>query len=131
MMKFGGVGLVNTLTDFLGYAVLLAAGAAPLIANAFGFAAANAQSYLLNSQFTFREAGRAAQAAPAGYARFLAAHLASLAISTAMIALFADALGPIAAKAVAALFTFVWNYAASAIFVFRRRRAPVSGEAAP
>lgn len=130
--KFGGVGLANTAVDFAVYAVLVAAGAPLLLANVASFAVANAQSYLLNSRITFRDAGGAARISFGGYGKFLAAHLMSLAISTAIIAIFADRWGPMASKASAAFFTFVWNYATSAILVFRRTRATTAGgEASP
>lgn len=132
MAKFGGVGLANTATDFFVYGALLSIGAPALGANAAGFFAANAQSYLLNSRFTFHEGCAPARVSLAGYGKFLLAHLISLAISSAMIAIFADRWGALPAKASATLFTFLWNYSMSAIFVFgAKRRAATGAEAAP
>lgn len=129
MARFGGVGLINTLTDFLIYAALVFAGLAPALANAASFFAANAQSYAINGYVTFRDPGEKAQYSVGGYLRFLAAHAASLAISTAVILAFADAYGAYLVKAAAIVFTFVWNYFASAFLVFRRKGA--SGEGRP
>jgi putative flippase GtrA len=116
---FSGVGLANTLTDFLVYAGLVAAGVFAPAANVAAFFAANAQSYLVNARVTFRKAGGPAAISPLGYAKFLGAHIVSLILSTAMIVAFADAIGPIAAKLASFVFTLAWNYATSALFVFK------------
>lgn len=116
---FGGVGVANTATDFAAFAALIAAGISPVAANALAFFIANAQSYWMNSRVTFREAGRPAAISPGGYTKFLGAHLVSLLISTAMIAAFADVIGAVGAKALAAIFTLAWNYTMSAHLVFR------------
>lgn len=126
MVLFGAVGLVNSLTDFLIYAALVAAGTPPALANVAGFAAANVQSYLVNARVTFREAGRAAPVSIAGYGKFVGAHLVSLVVSTLMILMLADRVGPYASKAGAMVFTLVWNYATSTLLVFGPR-APKPG----
>lgn len=128
MIRFGGVGVVNTITDFALFGALIAAGASPAPANIAGFLGANLQSYLLNSRITFRVGGRPAALSPPGYMKFLAAHAMSLVASTAMVVILADRVGPLPAKAAAVGFTFVWNYAMSAIFVFARRNAASEGE---
>ncbi len=130
MAKFGGVGLLNTLTDFLVFAALAAAGLAPVLANAAAFLAANAQSYAVNARVTFREKGAAAPLSFRGYAAFAAAHLVSLLVSTAIVLVLADRTGPYAAKLAALAVTFVWNYAASAFFVFRPKTPKPGGESA-
>ncbi|MEQ8936266.1 MAG: GtrA family protein [Amphiplicatus sp.] len=119
MALFGGVGLFNTLTDFLVFAALVAGGFAPALANVAAFFVANAQSYAVNARVTFREQGAPAPLSFGGYARFAAAHLISLAVSTAIVLVLAEKLGPYAAKGVALIVTFAWNYAMTALFVFR------------
>lgn len=121
MARFGGVGLVNTLADFLVYAALVFVGLTPVLANVLSFFVANVQSYAVNGYVTFREPGEKAEYSVGGYLRFLAAHAMSLAISTALILAFADAYGAYLVKAGAIIFTFVWNYLASAFLVFRRK----------
>ncbi|MEX0644983.1 MAG: GtrA family protein [Parvularculaceae bacterium] len=118
---FSGVGVVNTITDFVAYAALVGLGAFAPTANVIAFLGANAQSYIVNARITFREAGEPARLTLLGYAKFLGAHIVSLVISTAMIIAFADAIGAIAAKLASFAFTFAWNYAMSAFFVFRPR----------
>lgn len=116
---FGGVGVANTATDFAAFALFVAAGVPAVAANGAGFLIANAQSYWMNSRVTFREEGRPAPISFRGYGKFLSAHLVSLLISTGMIAAFADVIGAVGAKAVAAIFTLAWNYMMSAHFVFK------------
>lgn len=119
--KFAGVGALNTAVDFGVFLLLQGIGVVALAANLAAFLAANAASYFLNSGLTFRENGEGARLSASRYVRFLSVHIASLAISSAFIALFANAIGPFAAKVCAAVVTLLWNYAASALFVFRRK----------
>jgi putative flippase GtrA len=130
LARFGGVGVANTLADFSVYAGLLALGAPALAANAASFVVASGQSYVLNSRITFRDGGAPAPMSFGGYARFFAAHLMSLAISSAMIAVLAGQIGPLIAKASAIVFTFGLNYAMSAHFVFRRKTSQIGREGA-
>jgi len=124
MIRFGGVGIVNTLADFIIFWALIAAGAPAVAANLAGFLGANLQSYLLNSRITFRAEGRPAAVSFSGYGRFLAAHAMSLAVSTILIVVLAERVGPLPAKAAAMGFTFLWNYTMSARFVFARPACP-------
>lgn len=129
--RFAGVGVVNTVADFGAFLALTGLGAPSLAANAAAFILANAQSYVLNARFTFREGGAPAPVSPVGFAKFAGSHLASLAISTAFIAAFSNALGPLGAKIVAGAFTLAWNYGASAFFVFRRNPAKIDAAGGP
>ena len=124
MMRFGFVGVGNLLTEFIVFNALMHSGIALLAANAAGFLCANIQSYFVNAHVTFREDGAAAVLSFERYLRFLFAHSLSLAISTAFIALFADAIGPNPAKLAAVGFGFIANYLMSALFVFRGGRSP-------
>lgn len=128
MLRFSGVGVINTVTDFAVFSIVVAAGITPVAANAVGFLAANLQSYLLNSRITFSEEGRAACVSLIGYIKFLAAHGMSLAVSTILILLLADRIGALPAKAAALGFALVWNYFTSAVFVFSRTAAPPGKE---
>lgn len=126
LFLFGGVGVANTATDFLAFAALVALGLAPALANVLAFLLANAQSYLVNSRITFRTEDGPSALSPFGYGRFLAVHVVSLVISTAMIVAFAGVTGPLKAKAAATVFTFLWNYTVSALVVFRQPRERAS-----
>lgn len=119
--KFGAVGAINTAVDFTIFAGLIALGPAPWLANIVSFMIANLGSYFLNARITFRNAEGPARVSPAGYATFFAAHAASLIISTGIVALLAGRIGALAAKLIAIAVTVFWNYAASALLVYKRR----------
>lgn len=131
MARFGLVGVGNLITEFAVFNILMHAGLAILLANAVGFLCANIQSYFVNAHVTFRENGAAAALSGRSYFRFFLAHCLSLAISTAFIAAFGDAIGPNLAKLAAVGFGFVANYSMSALFVFRGGRQDNSGSESP
>jgi len=91
----------------------------PVLANIGAFLVANSGSYLLNARLTFRNKAGPAEVTRAGYVKFFSSHAVSLGISTAIVAVLAGPLGALAAKVLAAAVTLVWNYIASAFFVFR------------
>lgn len=55
-MRYAGVGVANTAVDFAVFAILLETGLAAGLANAAGFLAGAANSYICNALFTFRDA---------------------------------------------------------------------------
>lgn len=119
VFRFSLIGVVNTAVDFAVFATGVMLGFAPLAANVVAFAVANAGSYVMNARLTFRRDGEPSPFLWRGYALFAAAHLMSLAISTAALMLFADMIGPLLAKASSMVLTFAINYASSAFVVFR------------
>ncbi len=118
---FAAVGVFNTAVDFVVFSAAVFLGFAPALANILAFAAANPLSYVINAKVTFRRNARAAAMSFPGYGKFLTAHLASLAISTAVVFFFAPRIGPFAAKAAAVGVTVFINYFASAFLVFPSR----------
>ncbi len=127
LARFGAVGVFNVLTEFGVFALLVHFGAHLLAANTVGFLCANIQSYIVNSHVTFRNGGAPAKLSFHAYGRFLAAHLLSLAISSAFILVFSSHIGPFAAKGAAVLFGFVANYTMSSLFVFRDHKPHKGG----
>jgi putative flippase GtrA len=123
LMRFGTVGVFNVATEFTVFGLLIAAGAAPLAANAAGFLCANSQSYLVNARFTFRENGKGAPLSLGAYARFFAAHSASLGVSTMFLVALGPAIGLFQAKTLAVGVCFLFNYLISAFFIFGRESA--------
>lgn len=117
--RFGLVGVMNTVVDFVCYAIGLAAGLAPALANIAAFSVTNVFSYIVNARVTFRRNGAPAPVSLKGYGAFWAAHLVSVAISTAIVFVFAPRIGPFAAKAAAVVVTVFINYGASAFLVFK------------
>lgn len=118
LLRFGGAGVLSAATDFAVFGAALASGIPATQANIAAFLVANVQSYLLNARLTFRSGGKGAPLSFGGYGKFLLAHAFSLGLSTAIIALAAPILGPWPAKFIALGVAAVWNYSASAFFVF-------------
>lgn len=118
-IKFGIVGGFNTGLDFLVYTIVVIMGAPPVLSNIIAFAVANPSSFFVNSRFTFRRDGRPAKLSLAKYGKFLAAHLASLLISTSIVWAFATEIGAFSAKFAAIVVTVFINYTASALLVFK------------
>ncbi|NNL90463.1 MAG: GtrA family protein [Marinicaulis sp.] len=118
-LKFGIVGGFNTGLDFLVYTIVVVMGAPPVLSNIIAFAVANPTSFFVNSRFTFRRDGRPAKLSFSKYGKFLAAHLASLLISTSIVWAFASEIGAFSAKFAAIVVTVFINYTASALLVFK------------
>lgn len=131
ILRFALVGVLNTAIDFLLFALLFYLGHWPLLlANATGFIAAVANSYLLNRSWTFR-----AETPPnlADGMRFLIVATCGLALGSLAIFAAAFVMPAFAAKACAIAVTFAWNYWASGRFVFARspaRRTRMAGSGA-
>ena len=122
ILRFGGAGALSAATDFAVFGAGLSAGLPVASANIAAFLVANAQSYVLNAHLTFRTSGESAPLSFGRYGRFLLAHSFSMAFSTLMVAGLAPVIGPWPAKLAALITAAVWNYLASAHFVFSRNK---------
>jgi putative flippase GtrA len=118
LARFGAVGAVCAVTDFGLFALLIALGAPPIPANIGSFLVANGQGYVLNGRLTFRQDRESLSLK--GYGKFLGAYSASLVLSTVIVGVLSEAIGPLFAKGIATGVAAVWNYALSALVVFRR-----------
>lgn len=116
---FSAFGLVNSVTDLAVFSVAVLLGVNAAAANGLAFLVANLQSYFLNGKVTFRQSGQSARLSVSGYAKFCSAHLIGLAVSTLVILTLAERVGPFGAKGVAVLASVGFNYAMSAMLVFR------------
>lgn len=116
---FALVGVFNTGVDFAAFSAAVLAGVHPAIANLIAFAVANPLSYVVNGRVTFRNASGPARLSLAGYGKFCAAHLVSLAISTGIVVWLSAYAGPFYAKLAAVGVALFINYAVSAIWVYR------------
>lgn len=121
LIRFAIVGVANTAIDFSIFAILFYLLHWPLLAaHAAGFCVAVVNSYICNKTWTFgdRQPSRIVDGA-----RFLLAALCGLATGSAVIALAAEVMPALAAKACAVAATFAVNYWASARYVFVRDRS--------
>ncbi len=120
---FSMVGVFSTIVDFAVFAAAIFFGMAPVFANLLAFGIANPNSYFFNSRITFRQGAEAAPLSFRRYGKFLVAHLFSLILSTGMVAIFSDQIGPLWAKIAAIVLTLFLNYAASAFLVYPQAKS--------
>jgi putative flippase GtrA len=116
-LRFGLVGVANTAVDFGVFLLLLRLGLWPAPAAAAGFACGTLNSYLLNRNWTFRDAPR--RPGWSQFLAFVATSLLGLALSVAIVAALAPAVGAVPAKLVAIGMGFGFNYVCSRMLVFR------------
>ena len=122
LAKFAMVGVVNTAIDFCVFlALFYGLGWPLLVANTLGWIAGLANSYLMNSRWTFRDPARAER--PARMTLFAAFNLCGLLIANAVIWILALVLPAWLAKIGTGVATLTWNYWSSHRFVFARARA--------
>jgi putative flippase GtrA len=90
-----------------------------LAASATGFVLSAAANYLANARLTFHSAAAHRNAAP----RFAIVAAGGLALNSILLALgMAAGLGAVPAQILATIGVLIWNYLASALWTFRRRK---------
>jgi len=117
--RFCLVGGINTLVDFVIFAILYFGLNAPLlVAHILAFPVATLNSYLLNKYWTFKEGGKVK---PKQFSVFLSVTVTGLLFSSIVIYFSAPYTGALLAKLLAIIATLVWNYTGSHLFVFKAR----------
>jgi putative flippase GtrA len=112
-------GCATALHYLIAFACLALLAAPVLAASAIGFVLSASANYMANARFTFPGAAAHAGAAP----RFAVVAASGLALNSIVLALgMAAGLGPIPAQILATIGVLIWNYLASALWTFRRRR---------
>lgn len=121
-VKFGLVGVLNTVIDYAVYSGLLFIPFFKryyVLAQAVGYAAGLCNSLVLNKRWTFaqREAMTKVQ-----LLLFLAVNLAALLVSTLVLVLTQETLGmnPYLGKIVATVFSMAVNFIGNKLIVFRK-----------
>lgn len=117
-VKFGLVGVLNTLVDVLVYTLLIWIGAHYLLAQPLSYGAGMVNSYLVNKCWTFQDR----RSGVGQFVRFALLNGGTLLLSLGLLYVFADGLGfdPLLSKGVVTLFTVVANFAGSRWWVFRQ-----------
>ncbi|MEM7707639.1 MAG: GtrA family protein [Pseudomonadota bacterium] len=116
---YGAVGVVNTLTDFLVFIVLLyLVEIHLLLANTLAFCVAVIQSYILNNYWTFGAVPRKVSH-HRQLGAFLLVQMGALALSNVTIVLLSQYLNPMISKLFATVVAFAWGFVLSKRFVFR------------
>ncbi|MCG8691788.1 MAG: GtrA family protein [Minwuiales bacterium] len=118
MAKFAIVGAINTGIDVGVFSLLYFWAELPvLVANTLGYSVAVANSFLMNKYWTFSESRNHGQLHHQ-FAKFLVLNLVGLGISNAVVWLLEGVIHVLAAKGMAVVATFVWNYWTSRRFVY-------------
>ena len=119
--RFGLVGVANTATDFVLFALLVyMIGMHVAVANVLSYSAGVLQSFTINSAWTFR----GLQSGGSGSRRFAAfciVNVASLAVTTGLVWLLSLTMPALLAKAVSVGAGFLMNFQLTRRLVFERR----------
>ncbi|WP_052680769.1 GtrA family protein [Pseudomonas fluorescens] len=117
-LKFGAVGLINTIIGLLAiYALMFFLNAGPVTANAFGYIVGLLVSYLLNRGWTFSKN----KSAPNSIVRFIAVAVFAYVLNLAVVLFVIDLPGanPYVAQCVGIFFYTITMFVGCRIFVFR------------
>ncbi len=118
MAKFGAVGVLNTAIDVGLFAALFFwVGVPTLAANTVAYCGGVTNSFLMNKYWTFVETKQHGRL-PHQFAKFLALNLVGLGISNLVLWSLENHMHVLAAKGMAVVATFVWNYWTSRRFVY-------------
>ena len=121
-VRFGLVGVLNTLIDYAVYSLLLFIPFIRehyVIAQVLGYSAGLANSLYCNKRWTFAQKERMSRAQ---LIAFLAVNLAALGVSTAVLVAAQEwiGLGPYIGKIVATVFSMAVNFLGNKIIVFKK-----------
>lgn len=121
-VKFGLVGVLNTLIDYAVYSLLLFIPYIRehyVIAQVLGYSTGLANSLYCNKRWTFAQKERMSKAQ---LIAFLVVNLAALGVSTAVLVAAQEwiGLGPYIGKIVATVFSMAVNFLGNKIIVFKK-----------
>lgn len=121
-VRFGLVGVLNTLIDYAVYSLLLLIPFVRehyVIAQVIGYCAGLANSLYFNKKWTFAQKERVSKGQ---LVAFLAVNLAALGVSTAVLVAAQEwmGLGPYIGKIVATLFSMAVNFLGNKVMVFKK-----------
>lgn len=117
LLRFGAVGVVNTIVDFAIFITLVRYFEWNLLlANAVSYLIAVSNSYVLNLIWTFTKS-QGAKFGAHSYLLFVTVNTVGFLIGSVVIWLLQDILIPEFGKLLSITFTLVWNYFATKRFV--------------
>lgn len=126
-MKFGMVGAMNTVLDYLLYTLFITVfDLHYLVANVFSFSIAVANSFLLNRRWTFRQTGTDWRPEAIKY---LVVYSSGLVIGEVLLYFFVDRLylHELVGKAMIIAVVLFWNYLGIRFWAFRNPPADLPG----
>jgi len=118
-IKFNAVGLVNTAVDFAVYELLILLGLHYVPAQIISYLCGMANSYLLNSRWTFRDKNDST----GRVAAFIAVNLVALGVSIGVQTLTLRLISPseTIAKLISLPFSLGVNFIGNRLFVFNKK----------
>lgn len=119
-IKFGLVGVLNTLINWIIFALLNFVGVYYIVANVIAYAIATANSYIWNSKWVFKYNGEDKKETTA---KFIILNLIGLALNTAILYFLVDILSfnKLVGLVITTAIVMVINYIVNKIWVFKER----------
>ena len=119
-IKFGLVGVLNTLINWIIFAVLNFVGVYYIIANVIAYVIATINSYIWNSRWVFKYKGEDNKETTT---KFILLNLAGLALNTMILYLLVDLIGlnKLIALVITTVIVMVINYIVNKIWVFKEK----------
>ncbi len=119
LLRFGLVGVLNTLVDFGAYQLLVWLGLHYVLAQCLSYSCGLLNSYFFNSRWTFRQEKKYTQKE---FLRFLLVNLCALVLSILLLRLCYEVLGiesNLIAKGIVTVLVMLVNFIANKLFVFK------------
>ena len=119
-IKFGLVGVLNTLINWIIFAVLNFVGVYYIVANVIAYAIATANSYIWNSKWVFKYNGKDKKETTI---KFVILNLIGLALNTAILYFLVDVLlfNKLIGLVITTVIVMVINYIVNKIWVFKEK----------
>lgn len=119
-IKFGLVGVLNTLINWIIFAVLNFVGVYYIVANVIAYAIATANSYIWNSKWVFKYNGKDKKETTI---KFVILNLIGLALNTAILYFLVDILlfNKLIGLVITTVIVMVINYIVNKIWVFKEK----------
>ena len=119
-IQFGLVGVLNTLINWIIFALLNFVGVYYIVANVIAYAIATANSYIWNSKWVFKYNGKDKKETTA---KFIILNLIGLALNTAILYFLVDilSLNKLVGLVITTAIVMVINYIVNKIWVFKEK----------
>lgn len=118
-LRFGTIGIVNTILDFSIFMVLVHGLYLPILwSNIIAFIIAVTNSFILNRSWTFSNPAGYSLNFKSGYLRFLIGNSIGMALGTLLIYLLMPYMNVEPAKICSVGASLIWNYFYAKYFVF-------------
>lgn len=119
-IKFGLVGVLNTLINWIIFAVLNFVGVYYIIANVIAYVIATINSYTWNSRWVFKYNGKDQKETTT---KFIVLNLVGLALNTIILYLLVDLIGlnKLISLVITTVIVMVINYIVNKIWVFKEK----------